>query len=671
MDEWRESSRKRGNNNEFLYTNSGNLDGSEIYFNSNIERSYMSSYFLSRWQQKNKNSCILFNNGVALLPIKIGGRLYSTYIAMTTDFSPLTLGRDFFQAYRWEPGEEEDEIQTPYGKIRTSGRMIDTDLAEKVFTAEEVTEKKGSREDKIRKLHKYFGHTSGDGLWRVIRNSSNTEGFTKTEIEKICEECQVCQLSRRKANRKKTSLPKSTAFNQVVTMDLKVHGDGTYILWMCDDATRLIKGQVIKNKEPETIIAAMDNLWITGYGMGPGMPERSFFTDNGGEFMNSKLLNLCQEQGISLKKTGSYSPQQNGLNERNHGVTDLMVEKILRDNPTWGMQEAVNKAAWSRNSIINAQRGFSPFQLVFGRNPTLPGASDCTTGGLEDFTGGEISRSILSNMENIRQDMQKAECDVRIKTAMKDNLPRNVDVIFDIGDDVVFKDGKDGKNHVAKIVGFEGPTALLRWGNMDRKVPKRELLPNYEIHTLEDEESQDIETEEKQENAGREKRRKGSSIASSSGEESDMEIIPEIRPRKRGRPRKQKEIIPEISEKKVVREEKRKRMEKEEDEPEEPTEQLWSEDEDETHKKKNHKLTLPNLFKHIKMWNTYGEKFSGQVIAQGKNGKKFRIQEHGTLADLWISLDRLNYWDYTKPPDSGIYTYWVETPSERAQRAQG
>jgi len=308
-----------------------------------------------------------------------------------------------------------------------------------------------------------------------------------------------------------------------------------------------------------------------------------------------------------------------------------MVEKLLRENPTWGMQKAVNKAAWARNSLINAQRGFSPFQLVFGRSPTIPGESDCTTGGLEDFTGGEISRSILSHMEDIRIDMHRADCDVRTKIAMKDNLPRNVDVIFDIGDDVVYRDGKDGKNHVAKIVGFEGPIALLKWGNMDRRVPKRELLPNYEIHTLEDEESPNIETEEtetaqeEQENAGREKRRKGSSIASSSEEESDTEIIPEIRPRKRGRPRKQKETIPEITEKKVVREIKRKRIEKEE-ESEEPTEELWSEDEDDTHKEKNHKLTLPIVWENVKMWNNHGEKFSGLVKAHGKNGKKFRTR---------------------------------------------
>jgi len=459
MDEWKTPDWRQGNNNSFSSNKS--LKGTEIFFDTNSPVSYMSSYFLSRWQQQNEFSEILCNNKTILTSLKIRGRTYPVYFFMTDDFSPLTLGQDFFLANNWKIGEN-NTIDTPYGSINIIENELDTDLAEKVFVAEEEMKKKGSRTEKIKKLHKYFGHTSGDGLWRIIRTSSNPEEYTKNEIVKICEECQVCQLSKRNPNRKKTSLPRSTAFNQVVTMDLKVFGDGTYILWMVDDATRLIRGEVIYNKEPDTIIAAMNRMWINGYGIGPGIPEKYFHTDNGGEFLNAKLLNLCQEAGIKLKKTASFSPQQNGLNERNHGVTDLMIEKIRRDEPKLTMQEAVYKATWARNSLINAQRGFSPFQLVFGRSPTLQGASDCTTGGLEDLTGGEISRNILWQQNQIRLDMLKADHDWRIKTAMKDNLPKTTNIRFNIGDQVVFKDHKDGKNHDARIVGFDGPNALLR-----------------------------------------------------------------------------------------------------------------------------------------------------------------------------------------------------------------
>jgi transposase InsO family protein len=675
MEDWREATRKRGN--ESLVLNYEKLTGKEIFFNTCSEVSYMSSYFMSRWQQSNDEKQVLINNGVALTTVKIGGRLYPVHFLLTADFSPMTLGQDFFQENHWKIGEE-DDIETPHGKIKTEGQAIDTELAEKVYTAEGVIGKKGSKEEKIRKLHKYFGHTSGDGLWRVIRRSSNPEGYTKAEVEKICEECQNCQLSKRKTRRKKTSLPRSTAFNQVVTMDLKVHGDGTYILWMCDDATRLIKGEVINNKEPDTIIAAIDRMWITGHGMGPGMPEKYFLTDNGGEFLNTRLLNLCQEQGITLKKTGSYSPQQNGLNERNHGVTDLMVEKYMRDHPNRTMQEAVYKSAWARNSLINAQRGFSPFQLVFGRSPTMPGVSDCSTGALEDLTGGEISRSILYDLEKVRQDMGRAESDLRIKMAMNDRVPTTTNLQFEIGDQVVFREGRDGKNHDGRIVGFEGPIALIRWGNMDRRVPERELLPSYERRELiEEEQEKGRENHEEESSTGledkQEKKEEGQDIESPKNQEQedelDTEIIPVIIPKRRGRPRKKKEIIPEIPERIVVREEKRRQRHIEENE--EPTREVWSEDEEEeTHMTKNKCLTLPMTLSHVNMWNNWGERFSGFVTEHDRKRTSFRIQEHGTKADIWVELDKLNYWEYCKIPNSEDLTlYSTRTPSPEARKS--
>jgi transposase InsO family protein len=215
-------------------------------------------------------------------------------------------------------------------------------------------------------------------------------------------------------------------------MDLKVYGDGNYVLWMVDDATRLIRGEAIKSKDPDTIIAAMERIWINGYGMGPGMPEKYIFTDNGGEFLNEKMLNLCQEAGIKLKSTGSYSPQQNSVNERNHGVTDIMVEKYRREDPNLTLQDAINKAAFAKNSLIHSQTGFSPFQLVFGRNPALQMTSESTTGGLENLSGNEMARSILYKQEQARIAMEIAENEMRLKIAARDRLPANTKYIYEI-----------------------------------------------------------------------------------------------------------------------------------------------------------------------------------------------------------------------------------------------
>ena len=60
--------------------------------------------------------------------------------------------------------------------------------------------------------------------------------------------------------------------------------------------------------------------------------------------------------------------------------------------------------------------------------------------------------------------MLTAEYDHRIRIAIKDRLPKSTNHKYEVGDQVVFKDAKDGKMHDARVVGIDGPVAILRWG---------------------------------------------------------------------------------------------------------------------------------------------------------------------------------------------------------------
>jgi len=639
-EDWPEPRRVKGIEkfSKFTVNQCDDLTGKEIFIDTDSEISFMSPYFFSKWKSLNKEIQTVPHGNKILTSIKIGGRTYPTFFELKYNFSPFVLGKDFFAAHNWIITAENNFI-TPHGIISMQENkldnptvldtpLLDLDLAERVFQAEKIQgSKRGSKKKQILKLHRYFGHCSAESLWRVIKNSSSKDEYTTAEIREVCEACHTCQLNRKKMGRKKTSLPRSTAFNQVVTMDLKFMGDGRYILWLVDDATRLIRGRVINDKTPESIIDALEKTWINGHGIGPGLPEKYFFCDNGTEFVNEKMLNMAQAAGISIKKTPSYTPASNGMNERNHGIADLMVTKFCQENPKVSLQEAVDHAAWAKNSLINAERGFSPFQLVFGRNPSLPGVSDCTTGGLETMTPHEISRAMFERMNNTRIQMLIMENDNRLKIAFRDRVPKTVDISFGIGDEIVFRDGKEGRMRDGIITGFEGPVALIRWGNSERRVHRRELIPRKEVR-------QEVESDTEDE------------------VESEAEIIPEIQPRTRGPRRKRKpEIIPEI------RPKKSKSVPPETDSAAEPTLEQWTdEDEQHRHLTKIEGLGMPRLGELIDMWNNYGEKFSGKVIKLGKG--QFKIEEVGTLAKTWIELSRLNYWDYEgyypdkrKPPN--------------------
>jgi len=69
-------------------------------------------------------------------------------------------------------------------------------------------------------------------------------------------------------------------------------------------------------------------------------------------------MSLAQRSRINIKKMSSFSPQQNGLNERNHGVADIMVEKLLRESPKMKLQDAIDQATWARNSLMIPHLGF-------------------------------------------------------------------------------------------------------------------------------------------------------------------------------------------------------------------------------------------------------------------------------------------------------------------------
>lgn len=73
--------------------------------------------------------------------------------------------------------------------------------------------------------------------------------------------------------------------------------------------------------------------------------------------------------------TAGNAPWQNGVVERHHATADILYEKIVMDNPLIDPQEAINQAAFAKNSEINQTR-FSPLLLMMGQNPHFPGLAE-------------------------------------------------------------------------------------------------------------------------------------------------------------------------------------------------------------------------------------------------------------------------------------------------------
>ena len=141
----------------------------------------------------------------------------------------------------------------------------------------------------------------------------------------------------------------------------------------------------------------------------PGLPQQNFFMDNGTEFRKNTLEQLSRRLGIRVELTPSYSPWSNGANERRHGAINLTIKKMMEDDPGLSLEDALQHAVWARN-MEPGRFGQSPYQVISGKSPSLPGFTDGSAITDSLVTESEILRLHFDRQEKARITLRKADC---------------------------------------------------------------------------------------------------------------------------------------------------------------------------------------------------------------------------------------------------------------------
>ena len=199
------------------------------------------------------------------------------------------------------------------------------------------------------------------------------------------------------------------------------------------------------------VIDKIMQCWI---GTGLGSPAR-FLCDNGGEFTSAKFKDMCENLNITVMHTAAESPFSNGICERNHAVVDEMVRKIVADKPKCRLSTALAWAVHAKNSL-HMVGGYSPYQLVFGRNPNLPTVLTNKPPALERTTISMVFGEHLNALHAAREAFTKAESSEKISRALKHNI-RPSETVFTEGDEVYYK--REGCNEwkgPRKVLGIDG-----------------------------------------------------------------------------------------------------------------------------------------------------------------------------------------------------------------------
>ncbi len=96
-----------------------------------------------------------------------------------------------------------------------------------------------------------------------------------------------------------------------------------------------------------------------------GFPLR-ILSDCGSVFMGKVIKRLCEILGVDTIHTSPYRPQGNGVVERLHGTLKPMLAKATAHGIDW--VTFLPMALFAIRQVPNRDTGFSPHQLVFGRN---------------------------------------------------------------------------------------------------------------------------------------------------------------------------------------------------------------------------------------------------------------------------------------------------------------
>ena len=337
-------------------------------------------------------------------------------------------------------------------------RHYENNQDEEVLIAQEnmTTDQK---KKKILKLHKQFGHASVERLTKLIKTAGNGNSEILGIIPEIVNNCSMCLKFKKPSPKPAVGLPLATEFNETVAMDLHELGPNLWYLHIIDEFTRFSAGCIVRSKQSSIIANKFIRHWIAIHGA-----CRRIYTDNGGEFNNAELRDMAENFNIEVKTTPAYSPWSNGLLERhNFTLTEILVKTKEENKLDW--ETALGWALAAKNSLHNVH-GYSPYQLVYGRNPNIPSVLTDKLPALEGCTRSDIVGKHINALHASRKAFAESECSERIRRALRKQT-RPYSGCFVTGDKVYYQrpDNKAWKGP-GTVIGQDGVVVFVRHGGL-------------------------------------------------------------------------------------------------------------------------------------------------------------------------------------------------------------
>ena len=427
---------------------------------------------------KNSKTTFRFGDGESVvarklvtLPVKMFGKniVIRTHV-VDTDI-PLLLSKQTVNEHRfvidigkkkvYAHGGEEPILDTASGHMVVSigrgedSRDVPPHAQEMTFLVDVNDARKTAQH-----LHRYFAHGSAKKIGEWVKSSGveNSKEIIQ-ELEQYEAKCEFCiKHKTREAPKRKVAIPSGNVFNEVIAMDLKKLSCGVWIIHIIDTVTRFTVAASLTTKTGKEIVQMIFKHWISIFGR-PG----TIISDNGGEFINTDFLEMCSMCSINFKTSPAASPWCNGMVERHHSMLSNMIDGVIEEQKPCNLEIAIGWSCNAKNSLNNVF-GFTPYQLVFGRNPTVPSVMNQENlPSLNNKTASKIVADNLNALEEARRQFVKLENSEKLKKVLRERVFTRNNARYTSGDIVYYKKDKEflGPAHV---VGQQANSVLIKHG---------------------------------------------------------------------------------------------------------------------------------------------------------------------------------------------------------------
>ena len=135
----------------------------------------------------------------------------------------------------------------------------------------------------------------------------------------------------------------------------------------------------------------------------------------------------------------------------------------MTDNPETPFARALNAATFAKNALINVS-GFSPSQLVFGRQPQLPSVMLNKLPAQGCLSSVKIDTDRMNAIFAARKIFSEIENSTRLNRALKAKTTPRMEY-SETGDEVYYQRRNDTIwQGPAKVIGFDGKTIIIKHG---------------------------------------------------------------------------------------------------------------------------------------------------------------------------------------------------------------